>query len=109
VFNDPGRAGVTNDPWDMAKFKTPTLRNIMMTAPYMHDGRFATIDDVLDHYNSGGHASPTVDPFMKFTDPEMTLALSPEKRMQVKAFLEALTDVEFLNDPAFSDPGPPHL
>jgi cytochrome c peroxidase len=109
VFADPGRAGVTNDPSDMAKFKTPTLRNIMKTAPYMHDGRFATIDEVLDHYNSGGHASATVDPFMKFTDPEMDLGLTLVKRMQIKAFLESLTDQEFLDDPSFQDPGPPTL
>ena len=81
----------------------------MVTAPYMHDGRFANIDEVLDHYNSGGHASPTVDPFMKFTSPDLTLGLTPEKRVQVKAFLESLTDEEFLNNPAFMDPGPPHL
>lgn len=106
---DPGRGAVTNDPADLAKFKTPTLRNIMVTAPYMHDGRFATIDEVLDHYNAGGHASPTVDPFMKFTSPDMELGLTPAKREQIKAFLHTLTDEEFLNNPAFQDPGPPHL
>ncbi|HQV38654.1 MAG: cytochrome-c peroxidase [Flavobacteriales bacterium] len=109
VFADAGRAGVTNNPADMAKFKTPTLRNIMVTAPYMHDGRFATIDQVLDHYNSGGHASSTVDPFMKFTDPEMQLGLDPTKRQQIITFLNSLTDDEFLTNPAFTDPGPPHL
>ncbi|MBZ0207746.1 MAG: cytochrome-c peroxidase [Flavobacteriales bacterium] len=109
TFSDPGRADVTNDPADMAKFKTPTLRNIMITAPYMHDGRFANINEVLDHYNSGGHASPTVDPFMKFTDPDMELGLTPTKRQQIIAFLNSLTDEEFLSNPAFQDPGPPHL
>ena len=109
VFTDIGRSGVTNNPADMAKFKTPTLRNIMVTAPYMHDGRFATIDQVLDHYGSGGNASPTVDPFMKFTDPDLELGLTPTKRIQIKAFLNALTDEEFLTNPAFTDPGPPHL
>jgi len=108
-FADPGRAGVTLDPSDMAKFKTPTLRNIMVTAPYMHDGRFADIHAVLDHYNTGGHASPTIDPFMKFTDPDMELGLSPAKRQQILAFLNTLTDEEFLTNPAFQDPGPPHL
>ncbi len=107
VFTDPGREGVTGDPFDLGKFKTPTLRNIMLTAPYMHDGRFATIDDVLDHYNDGGHASTTVDPFMKFTDPDETLGLTPQKRAQVIAFLNALTDMDFVNNPAFSDPGEP--
>ena len=109
VFTDLGRAGVTNDPSDLAKFKTPTLRNIMVTAPYMHDGRFTTIDQVLDHYDDGGHPSATVDPFMKFTSPDMTLGLTPTKRMQIKAFLNSLTDEEFLTNPAFQDPGPPHL
>jgi len=75
----------------------------------MHDGRFATIDQVLDHYNSGGHASSTVDPFMKFTDPEMQLGLDPTKRQQIITFLNSLTDDEFLTNPAFTDPGPPHL
>jgi cytochrome c peroxidase len=107
VFFDLGRAGVTNDPDDIGKFKTPTLRNIMATAPYMHDGRFATIDQVLDHYEDGGYPSATVDPFMKFTSPDMHLGLTPQKRQQVIAFLGSLTDEEFLNNPAFQDPGPP--
>lgn len=109
VFPDPGRAGVTGDPANFGQFKAPTLRNIAVTAPYMHDGRFATLDDVLDHYNSGGHASATVDPFMKFTDPDMVLGLTPQKRQQIKAFLESLTDDGFLANPEFQDPGPPHL
>ncbi|HEY0977576.1 MAG TPA: cytochrome c peroxidase [Flavobacteriales bacterium] len=106
-FADQGRAAVTNDPFDAGKFKTPSLRNIMLTAPYMHDGRFATIDEVIDHYNDGGHSSSTADPFMKFTDPDLTLELTPQKREQLKAFLNALTDVDFVNNPAFQDPGPP--
>lgn len=106
-FADLGRGAITGDPFDNGKFKVPTLRNIMLTAPYMHDGRFATIDDVLDHYNDGGHPSSTVDPFMKFTDPDITLELTPQKRTQIIAFLNSLTDTEFVNNPAFSDPGPP--
>lgn len=109
VATDPGRFGVTNDPADLARFKTPTLRNIMVTAPYMHDGRFSTIDDVLDHYNAGGHPSATVDPFMKFTGPDMELGLTPAKREQIKAFLNTLTDAEYLENPAFQDPGPPQM
>lgn len=106
-FADAGRAAVTGDPFDAGKFKTPSLRNIMLTAPYMHDGRFATIDEVIDHYNDGGHPSSTVDPFMKFTDPETSLELTAQKRVQLKAFLNALTDMDFVNNPAFQDPGPP--
>ena len=106
-FTDLGRYLVTGNPADSARFKTPTLRNIMLTAPYMHDGRFATMDEVLDHYNDGGHYSSTIDPFMKFTDPDQTLELTPTKRAQLIAFLNTLTDTEFASDPKFSDPGPP--
>ncbi len=106
-FPDLGRGAVTGDPFDNGKFKVPTLRNIMLTAPYMHDGRFTTIDQVLDHYNDGGHPSSTIDPFMKFSDPDLTLELTPQKRAQIIAFLNALTDDSFLIDPAFSDPGEP--
>ena len=106
-FADLGRGAITGDPFDNGKFKVPTLRNIMLTAPYMHDGRFATIEEVLDHYNDGGHPSTTVDPFMKFTDPEITLELDATKRAQIIAFLNSLTDMEFVENPAFSDPGPP--
>jgi cytochrome c peroxidase len=73
----------------------------------MHDGRFATIDQVIDHYNDGGHPGFTVDPFMKFTDPDLTLELTAQKRAQLIAFLNALTDMDFVNNPAFADPGPP--
>lgn len=107
-FADLGRGGFNNDPFDNGKFKTPTLRNIMLSAPYMHDGRFATIEEVLDHYNDGGHPSSTVDSFMKFTDPDLTLELDATKRAQILAFLNTLTDTEFIENPAFADPGPPH-
>jgi len=92
---------------DDGKFKVPTLRNIMLTAPYMHDGRFATIEEVIDHYNDGGHPGPTVDAFMKFTDPDLTLGLTPQKKAQLIAFLNTLTDMDFVSDERFSDPGPP--
>jgi cytochrome c peroxidase len=106
-YTDVGRGAITNDPSDFGRFKVPTLRNIMLTAPYMHDGRFATIEEVIDHYNDGGHPGFTVDPFMKFTDPDLTLELTPQKRAQLIAFLGTLTDMDFVNNPAFSDPGPP--
>ena len=71
----------------------------------MHDGRFSTLEEVIEHYNSGGKVSPTVSPFMKFT--QGGLQLTPEKKAQLLAFLNTLTDHEFLSNPAFSDPGPP--
>lgn len=105
VFTDQGQGGITGLPQDMGLFKTPTLRNVAASAPYMHDGRFATLEQVIEHYNSGGHPSPTISPFMKFT--QGGLSLTPEKKAQLLAFLHTLTDEEFLNNPAFSDPGTP--
>lgn len=102
VFLDSGLAAVTKDPNDMGKFKVPTLRNIALTAPYMHDGRFETLEEVIEHYNQGGHASATVDPLMKHVG--TGLNLTEERKQQLLDLLNALTDEEFLNNPAFSDP-----
>lgn len=102
VLLDQGRAGVTGNVWDVGLFKTPTLRNIALTAPYMHDGRFATLHEVLEHYNSGGHASATLDPLMKMQG--VGLELSPQDIDDLVNFLETLTDASFINNPAFSDP-----
>jgi cytochrome c peroxidase len=105
TFTDPGLGGVTGLPQDMGKFKTPSLRNVALTAPYMHDGRFQTLEEVIDHYDSGGQPSPTIDPNMKFQ--QGGLQLTPLKKQQLIAFLHTLTDMDFVNDPKFHDPGPP--
>lgn len=105
AWTDMGLGALTGQPQDRAKFKTPTLRNIALTAPYMHDGRFQTLEEVIEHYNSGGHPSPTVDPNMKYT--AGGLALTAEKKQQLLAFLNTLTDWDFINDQRFTDPGPP--
>ena len=73
-FTDPGLGGVTGLADDMGKFKTPSLRNVALSAPYMHDGRFNTLEEVIEHYNSGGHPSPTISPFMKFTQGGLQLS-----------------------------------
>tara|TARA_B100000927_G_scaffold70298_1_gene55744 strand:- start:9376 stop:10494 length:1119 start_codon:yes stop_codon:yes gene_type:complete len=99
---DPGHAGVTGNPLDSGKFKTPTLRNIALTGPYMHDGRFQTLEEVIDHYNSGGVPSTTVDPFMKYSTGG--LQLSSLQKAQLTAFLHTLTDTSFTTNPAFQDP-----
>jgi len=104
-FTDLGAGAISGLPEDMGRFKTPTLRNVALTGPYMHDGRFQTLEEVIEHYNSGGHESPTVDVFMKYT--QGGLQLTSEKKQQLLAFLNSLTDVDFVNDPAFSDPGEP--
>lgn len=105
IFSDLGAGGVTGKPKDMGRFKTPTLRNLSFTAPYMHDGRFQTLEEVIDHYNTGGHASSTIDPFMKYTSGG--LKLSDEKKQSLIAFLKTLDDPSFLTDSTFFDPFTP--
>ncbi len=86
---DKGRGGATGKYYDIGKFKTPTLRNIALTAPYMHDGRFETLEEVIEHYNAGGHytenASPNVRP----------LHLSDLDKRALLAFLHCLTDQKY--------------
>jgi cytochrome c peroxidase len=76
----------------------PTVRNIAVTAPYMHDGRFATLDAVIDHYALGGVPSPDRSALVK------GFMITNEEKADLIAFLESLTDVEFLNDPLLADP-----
>ena len=83
--NDAGRAGVTGDPADFGKFKTPTLRNIAKTAPYMHDGSLEQLEDVITFYDQGGRPNPNLDVEMK------PLELSESEREDLRAFLESLT------------------
>jgi len=99
---DLGLGAVTGDPADDGKFKTPSLRNVMVSAPYMHDGRFNTIDEVIAHYNHGFADGPLVDPLIRarLTRP----ALTPEQIDALKAFLATLTDSVFLTNPAYSSP-----
>ncbi|NEN23308.1 c-type cytochrome [Cryomorpha ignava] len=102
VFTDLGREGVTGIAYDRGLFKTPTLRNIALTAPYMHDGRFGTLHEVVEHYNSGGHLSQTLDPLMKF--PNVGLGLSEQDVDDLVSFLETLTDTSFVNNTNFGKP-----
>jgi cytochrome c peroxidase len=81
---DLGRAAVTKRDEDRGKFKTPTLRGVALTAPYMHDGSLATLEDVVDFYNRGGGANPNLDPAIKPLD------LSKEEVGALVAFLKAL-------------------
>lgn len=89
--NDQGRFRIHHDSLDIGKFKVPSLRNLPLTFPYMHDGSLATIDEVLDHYVKGGNGHPlqnkTIVPF----------TLSPQERKQLKAFFNTLIDVSYLN------------
>mgnify|MGYP001989599867 FL=1 len=100
--SDAGHVMVSGNPLDSGKFRTPTLRNIALSGPYMHDGRFETLEEVVDHYNSGGVASSTIDPFMKYTTGGLSLA--PSQKEDLIAFLHTLTDTSFVSNPAFSNP-----
>ena len=101
-FQDLGRYDITGNPLDQGLFKSPTLRNIEFSAPYMHDGRFATLEEVINHYNFGGYDSPTVDPLMKYVG--VGLLLSDDEKANLKTFLLTLSDEDFINNSNFSTP-----
>ncbi len=103
TFTDLGLGAVTGDPSDNAKFRSPSLRNLRFTAPYMHDGRFATLDEVINHYSEGLQASATIDPLMKKVD-QGGVQLTDQDKADLKAFLLSLTDVEFVSNPDFQNP-----
>jgi len=98
VSGAPGLFEFTKDPKDAGKFKAPTLRNIAVTAPYMHDGSIATLDGVLSHYAGGGHNNPNKDPLIA------GFALSPQDRSDLIEFLKSLTDEAVLHDRRFANP-----
>jgi cytochrome c peroxidase len=102
-FDDLGLGALTGDPADNGKFKTPSLRNLVFTAPYMHDGRFNTLDEVIEHYSEGLQNSSTIDPLMK----KVALGgvqLSEEDKADLKAFLLSLSDTAFIENPDFHFP-----
>ena len=100
---DLGLALATGDPNDNAKFKSPSLRNLAFTAPYMHDGRFATLEEVIDHYSEGLQNSSTVDPLMKKVA-QGGVQLNPTEKANLKAFLLSLSDFSFINNPEYAQP-----
>ncbi|HEX4459777.1 MAG TPA: di-heme enzyme, partial [Polyangia bacterium] len=109
--NNTGLYGFTLFENDMGKFRVPTLRNIMLTAPYFHDGSAATIDDVIDSYAHGGRLIPAGQPYAgdgstsPHRDPLVKgFTLSDDERADLKAFLSALTDDDLITNPDFSDP-----
>jgi cytochrome c peroxidase len=101
---DEGRQKVTKDPADKGKFKVPSLRNIALTAPYMHDGRFATLEEVVEHYNTGVLSSSTVDPLLQYSLQPGGLHLSAQDKADLVAFLKTLTDDSFVTNPAYKSP-----
>ncbi|MCV9931101.1 cytochrome-c peroxidase [Flavobacterium sp. LS1R47] len=100
--NDVGRYKVTELVSDYYKFKVQSLRNVEVSAPYMHDGRFGTLEAVLDHYASGIEASATLDPILR-QNGKLGIQLSEMDKKQIIAFLKTLTDHQFLTDKRFSE------
>ena len=100
---DDGRMNVTMNLTDKGKFKVTSLRNIALTPPYMHDGRFSTLEEVVDHYNSGLVHSSTIDPALENTR-TTGLFLTPQDKIDLVNFLKTLTDTELANDSRYSSP-----
>lgn len=102
LINDVGRYRVTEQVQDYYKFKVPSLRNVEKSAPYMHDGRFGTLEAVLDHYSSGVNVSLTLDPILQ-KDGKIGITISAKEKLQLIAFLKTLTDNQYLTDKRFSE------
>lgn len=102
LINDVGRFRVSQLAQDLHKFKVPSLRNVEKTAPYMHDGRFLTLEGVLEHYNSGVENSTTLDPILR-SNGRLGIALTIVEKTQLIAFLKTLTDTQYLTDKRFSE------
>jgi len=99
--NDEGRYLVTLNPADRYKFKVPSLRNLAYTAPYMHDGRFYTLDAVLNHYSSNVQNTPNLDPSLQ--GPVNGISLTAQEKLDMKAFLNTLNDKTFVTDYRFAE------
>jgi len=110
-FPDKGRGGFNGKMNDNGKFRAPTLRNIALTAPYMHDGRFQTLEQVIDHYSSHGKNSPNKDPLIPQvgypipgTSPLQYTELNAAHKKALVKFLQSLTDTTFVNNPDIQNP-----
>ncbi len=102
-IDDKGREDITLNSIDRAKFKVPSLRNVVLTAPYMHDGRFYSLEEVLDHYNNGVKQSKTLDTALK-SNQKLGIPLTPNEKKKIIIFLNTLTDYTLIKDKQFSNP-----
>lgn len=100
---DSGLFRITNQLNDIGKFKTPSLRNLAFTAPYMHNGSLKTLEEVIDFYDSGVKNSPWVDPFIAKHLP-LGLQLTPEQKQDLISFLLTMTDSSFIKNTKFAKP-----
>jgi cytochrome c peroxidase len=100
---DTGRYTVTNDSNDIGLMKTTSLRNIALTPPYMHDGKFLTLREVIDHYDHGLQNSSTLDQALRMTM-DTGLMLTEQDKNDLVAFLHTLTDNELIADERYASP-----
>ena len=99
-----GRARITFAPGDVGRFKTPTLRNVTLSAPYMHDGRYATLEDVIEHYRDGMRESPSLDAGFRREGRGPRVDLTDGEARALRAFLGTLTDTTLAADRRYADP-----
>ena len=97
-FEDRGRGAITGNAFDNGTFRVPTLRNIFISAPYMHNGKLSTIDDVINHYSTGGNIADNIGAVLR------PLTISPQDREALLAFLKTLDDPDFINNPNHRSP-----
>lgn len=102
-YDDQGLGGFNGVSTDIGKMKAPPLRNLSYTAPFMHDGSLATLDDVIDFYSEGVHVTPNIDPLMKQAL-QGGVMLSAQEKAALKAFLLTLDDPTFINNPDYQSP-----
>ena len=102
-YNDKGRSRITGKPEDDYKFRVPGLRNVELSLPYMHDGRFDTLKDVLDFYDSGIEETPNISQQLYQDDGSMGIPMTEQEKNKIIAFLKTLTDVDFTLDERFSE------
>ena len=98
---DKGLYNVTNNPNDLGKFRTPNLRNVALRTHFMHDGRFTSLEEVVEFYNSGVKMVSNIDPLMAKPDKLNGLNLSDKKKQQLIAYLKTFTDSVMITDPKF--------
>ncbi len=102
--NDTGREHITTLSSDIGKFKVPSLRNVGISSPYMHDGSIYSLEEVVEHYRSGVVYSNTLDPLLNKGDGTYGISMTDEEKQKIIAFLHTLTDHTFITNPKFSDP-----
>jgi cytochrome c peroxidase len=103
--SDKGLGAITGLSQDNGKFKVPSLHNIAITGPYMHDGRFETLSEVIQHYSTGMKNHPGLDDRLKGNDgAPLKLNISEEEEKALIAFLNSMTDIRFITNPSLSDP-----